>query len=202
MPTSQPYIKMTISMIQSFGVFVKADFINNTFYIPNISYQNPNKYIIESDASSAVYPLAIAAITGNTCIIPNIGSNSLQGDSKFALKVLRPMGCHVLQESGKTIVTEPNIGGLHAIPKISMEEMTDSFLALAVLASVAKGTTVIKGVSNQRFKECNRISAMKTELNKCGITCRELDDGLQILGQSIFSINTPNEGIFAMMIIE
>ncbi|KAI0755728.1 RNA 3'-terminal phosphate cyclase/enolpyruvate transferase [Fomes fomentarius] len=51
-------------------------------------YQNPAKYDIESDASSAAYPLAIIAISGATPIITNIGFASLQGDPRSAVASL------------------------------------------------------------------------------------------------------------------
>ena len=37
-------------------------------------------------------------------------------------------------------------------------------------------------MANQRVKECNRIQVMQVELSKCGVTCRELDDGIEIEG--------------------
>ena len=55
------------------------------------------------------------------------------------------------------------------------------FITAAVLAAVTtKGTTSITGIANQRVKECNRIEAMRTELGKFGVTCRELEDGIEI----------------------
>ncbi|KAI9640232.1 3-dehydroquinate dehydratase (3-dehydroquinase) [Ciborinia camelliae] len=47
-------------------------------------------------------------------------------------------------------------------------------MTASVLGAVAKGTTRIRGIANQRVKECNRIKAMKDELAKFGVTCREL----------------------------
>jgi pentafunctional AROM polypeptide len=44
--------------------------------------------------------------------------------------------------------------------------------------SNAQGTSRIHNIANQRVKECNRIAAMVTELGKCGVTARELEDGI------------------------
>ena len=38
---------------------------------------------MEADASSATYPLAIAAITGGTVTVDGVGRSSLQGDAQF-----------------------------------------------------------------------------------------------------------------------
>jgi len=194
---SQPYIDMTIAMMASFGVKVtRSDSEANTYHVPQQKYQNPAEYEVESDASSATYPLALAAISGTTCTVPNIGSASLQGDARFAVDVLRPMGCKVEQSKTSTTVTGPPIGELQPLPDIDMEPMTDAFLTASVLAAVAKPgsdgkTTRIRGIANQRVKECNRIQAMEDELAKFGVICRQFDDGIEVDGRG-FDLSEPN----------
>lgn len=196
-PISQPYIDMTIAMMASFGVQVQRSSEDpNTYHIPQGVYKNPADYVIESDASSATYPLAVAAITGTTCTIPNIGSKSLQGDARFAVEVLRPMGCTVEQTDTSTTVTGPPIGTLKAIKHVDMEPMTDAFLTASVLAAVASGTTQITGIANQRVKECNRIAAMKDQLAKFGVHCNELEDGIEVTGRPYKELQNPVEGIY------
>lgn len=199
-PISQPYIDMTIAMMATFGVKVeKSQTEANTYHIPNQAYTNPSEYVVESDASSATYPLAIAAITGTTCTVPNIGSGSLQGDARFAIEVLKPMGCKVEQSATSTTVTGPPRGQLKAVKEIDMEPMTDAFLTASVLAAVASSngtstTTRIYGIANQRVKECNRIQAMEDELAKFGITCRQFEDGIEVDGRG-YELDTPKVGI-------
>ncbi|KAG6804970.1 hypothetical protein H0H93_006112, partial [Arthromyces matolae] len=93
----------------------------DVYDIPKGTYINPEVYNIESDASSATYPLAIAAITGTTCTIDNIGSASLQGDARFAIEVLERMGCSVTQTPSSTTVQGPPVGQLKAIEEVDME---------------------------------------------------------------------------------
>ncbi|KAL1297789.1 hypothetical protein AAFC00_006325 [Neodothiora populina] len=188
---SQPYIDMTIAMMAQFGVYVKkSETEANVYHVPKQAYTNPAEYEVESDASSATYPLAMAAIAGITCTVPNIGYSSLQGDARFAVDVLRPMGCTVEQTATSTTVTGPPLGQLKPLPHVDMEPMTDAFLTASVLAAVAQPneqgcTTQITGIANQRVKECNRIKAMKDELAKFGVTCRELEDGIEIDGRGL-----------------
>ncbi|KAF5381748.1 hypothetical protein D9615_005411 [Tricholomella constricta] len=188
---SQPYIDMTIAMMREFGVAVTRRVDPNTgaqlnmYDIPKATYVNPSVYSIESDASSATYPLAIAAITGTTCTIENIGSASLQGDARFAIEVLERMGCEVTQTAASTTVRGPAVGQLKAIEEVDMEVMTDAFLTATALAAVASGKTRILGIANQRVKECNRIRAMMDQLAKFGVETIELDDGLEIIGKPI-----------------
>ncbi|KAG8830192.1 3-dehydroquinate dehydratase (3-dehydroquinase), partial [Serendipita sp. 399] len=206
---SQPYIDMTIAMMRTFGIEVvrrKGDSGNliDVYDIPKGHYINPSEYVIESDASSATYPLAVAAITGTTCTLTNIGSSSLQGDAGFATAVLEPMGCTVIQTATSTTVTGPPVGQLRAIGYVDMEPMTDAFLTASVLAAVAcqpvtsdrtlEGApatmTRILGIANQRVKECNRIRAMIDQLAKFGVITKELEDGLEIYGAKPSSLNT------------
>lgn len=195
-PISQPYIDMTIAMMATFGIVVtRSTTEENTYHIPQGVYKNPTEYEVESDASSATYPLAVAAISGTTCTVQNIGSKSLQGDAFFATKVLRPMGCDVIQTEYSTTVTGPKSSSLIALDEIDMESMTDAFLTASAIAAVAKGTTRICGIANQRVKECNRIAAIKDQLEKFGVTCREFEDGIEIDGRSANSLKTPLDGI-------
>lgn len=184
---SQPYIDMTIVMMASFGVHVtRSETEANTYHIPRQAYVSPAEYEVESDASSATYPLAIAAISGTICTVPNIGSSSLQGDARFAVDVLRPMGCKVEQTATSTTVQGPPPGRLQALPDVDMEPMTDAFLTASVLAAVVKdGKTRIRGIANQRVKECNRIEAMRLQLAKFGVVCTEFDDGIEINGRGL-----------------
>ncbi|KAJ8613072.1 hypothetical protein MRB53_037124 [Persea americana] len=200
-PISQPYIDMTIAMMASFGVEVKRSATEaHTYHIPAQPYTNPSTYEIESDASSATYPLAVAAITGTTCTIPNIGSKSLQGDARFAVDVLRPMGCTVEQTDETTTVTGPARGSLKAVPHLDMEPMTDAFLTACVLAAVtgkdANGSvTRITGIANQRVKECDRIAAMREQLAKFGVHCHEHDDGIEVTGLGT-SLQAPSDSVY------
>ncbi|KAF3391880.1 hypothetical protein DPV78_010508 [Talaromyces pinophilus] len=201
-PISLSYIEMTTAMMRSFGIDVQKSTTEEwTYHIPQGSYTNPPEYVIESDASSATYPLAIAAVTGTTCTVPNIGSASLQGDARFAVEVLRPMGCKVEQTATSTTVTGPADGVLRPLPNVDMEPMTDAFLGASVLAAIAQGeggnhTTRIYGIANQRVKECNRIEAMRVELAKFGVVCREHPDGLEIDGIDRSTLRHPAGGVF------
>ncbi|KAN0119868.1 shikimate dehydrogenase [Hyaloscypha variabilis] len=196
-PISQPYIDMTTAMMATFGIqVIRSKSEDHTYHVPQGVYRNPAEYIVESDASSATYPLAVAAISGTTCTIPNIGSKSLQGDAQFAVEVLRPMGCTVVQDDFSTTVTGPARGELKAIKEVDMEPMTDAFLTASVLAAVAKGTTRIRGIANQRVKECNRIAAMKDQLAKFGVVCREFDDGIEVDGKPAATLDSPHGGVY------
>ncbi|KAJ1996187.1 3-dehydroquinate dehydratase (3-dehydroquinase) [Coemansia spiralis] len=193
---SQPYIDMTIAMMVQFGCKVER-IAENEYLIPCGAYTNPAEYVVESDASSATYPLAFAAITGTQCTVPNIGSASLQGDARFAVDVLRPMGCTVEQTETSTTVRGPPRGNLRALGDIDMEPMTDAFLTAAALAAVAPandGVTRIRGIANQHVKECDRIAAMCDELAKFGVKTENHPDGIDVYGVAVDALqkSTPS----------
>ncbi|KAJ1930229.1 3-dehydroquinate dehydratase (3-dehydroquinase) [Tieghemiomyces parasiticus] len=201
---SQPYIDMTVAMMRSFGVDVER-IAENVYRIPCGGYQNPPTYMVESDASSATYPLAVAAMTGSRVTIANIGHASLQGDARFAVDVLRPMGCEVTQSATATTVQGPPAGTLQPLPHVDMEPMTDAFLTASVLAAVAApagddpkadaNVTRITGIANQRVKECNRIAVMVEELGRFGVQASELPDGIQIHGRPFAQLRGPATGV-------
>ncbi|SGZ54467.1 CIC11C00000003898 [Sungouiella intermedia] len=194
-PISQLYIDMTIAMMKNFGITVtRSATEDHTYHIPKGVYVNPDVYEVESDASSATYPLAFAAMTGTSCTVPNIGSSSLQGDARFAVDVLKPMGCTVVQTATSTTVTGPARGQLKSLPHVDMEPMTDAFLTASVVAAIANDSTPtqITGIANQRVKECNRIKAMVDELAKFNVKAAELPDGIEIFGIDYKDLTIPS----------
>ena len=206
-PISQPYIDMTTAMMSSFGITIgKSQTEEHTYHIPKGEYQNPPEYFVESDASSATYPLAIAALTGTACTVPNIGSESLQGDAQFAVQILKPMGCIVNQTSTSTTVIGPPPGSLKPVDQVDMTTMTDAFLTASILAATAQGpngkhTSRIIGIANQQKKECERIAAMRDQLAHFGVTCRlwpeksSVPDGIEIDGIDYRTLHEPLDGV-------
>ncbi|KAI6129330.1 EPSP synthase-domain-containing protein [Pisolithus croceorrhizus] len=171
-----PYAAEPTTLVTRERDAVSGDLLN-IYHIPkeHIVFPESGEFVIESDASSATYPLAIAAITGTRCTLANIGSSSLQGDARFAKEVLEPMG---------RPVTGPPEGKLRARGEVDMEPMTDAFLDCLIWCE-GKNVTRIRGIANQRVKECNRIQAMMDQLAKFGISTRELPDGLEVYGRPL-----------------
>lgn len=112
---SQPYIDMTISLMKAFGVTVEVSPDKRVYKVPKSQYKNPSHFAVESDASSATYPLTMAAITGGKVTVLNVGSTSVQGDAGYC-RVLEKMGCIVTQDEHNTTVEAPSSSaGLRAV---------------------------------------------------------------------------------------
>ena len=56
---SRPYIDITIDLLTKFGIEVKEP-TPNVFQVTNKPFRNPNKWLVEGDASSASYPLVVS----------------------------------------------------------------------------------------------------------------------------------------------
>ncbi|KAI3630607.1 hypothetical protein MIR68_012042 [Amoeboaphelidium protococcarum] len=192
---SQPYIDMTISLMKMFGVTVQRQ--GNTYTIPKTGFINSQEYYIEPDASSATYPLALAAVLGRSINVKGLDDSSLQGDAQFS-KLLQSMGCTVQMNAGKGSISSSGPQQLKSIGEIDMESMTDAFMTMCALAAVCEdkdGRTTITGIANQRVKECNRIEAMVNELAKFGVKCEEIPDGIIVHAVGKNGLSVPNAPI-------
>jgi 3-phosphoshikimate 1-carboxyvinyltransferase len=175
---SEPYIDMTIRMMQAFGVEVDQP-ENGRYRIAPARYRAAD-FAVEPDASAASYFFAAAAITGGEVTVRGLSRDSLQGDVNF-VKLLAQMGCEVLwSESSITVCGKP----LHGID-VDMNEISDTAQTLAAVAPFAAGPTRIRNVAHIRHKETDRISAVASELRRLGLGVEEYPDGLTIHPGSI-----------------
>jgi len=174
---SKPYIKITLQIMQDFGVAVdNVDGNYQTFVIKGgQTYQAPGDYLVEGDASSASYFLAAAAIGGGSIKVTGIGKKSVQGDIQFA-DALEAMGANI--EWGDDYI-KASKGELKAID-MDMNHIPDAAMTIAVAALFAEGTTKITNVYNWRVKETDRLYAMATELRKVGAEVVEGHDFIEV----------------------
>ena len=192
---SVPYVEMTMRLMRHFGVSVNhKDF--QTFQIPRQNYQSPGKLYVEGDASTASYFLAGAAITGGSVTVKGCGTESIQGDSRFA-EVLEQMGAKVDWGDRQVKLTGSALNGID----VDMNQMPDAAMTLAVTALFASGPTAIRNIYNWRVKETERLKAVSTELRKLGALVEEGHDYLVIHPPTrikIASINTYDDHRMAM----
>ena len=174
---SKPYIKITLQIMQDFGVEVdNVDGEYQRFVIKGgQTYQAAGNYLVEGDASSASYFLAAAAIGGGSIKVTGIGKKSVQGDIQFA-DALEAMGANI--EWGDDYI-KASKGQLTAID-MDMNHIPDAAMTIAVAALFAKGTTKITNVYNWRVKETDRLYAMATELRKVGAEVIEGHDFIEV----------------------
>lgn len=171
---SRPYVQITKQVMADFGhdaVTVADDEIE-----VGAGRYARREYTIEPDASSASYPLAMAAILSGRVEIPGLTANAMQGDAAFC-DVLGSMGCSATRSHLSTVVQ----GGatLHGVD-IDMADLSDLVPTVAAVAVFADTPTRIRGVGFIRAKESDRLGDLCAELRKLGALATETDDGLTI----------------------
>jgi len=171
---SQPYVLMTLRVMQAFGVEVLNDRMQR-FVVDAPAHYRGCEYPIEPDASAASYFWAAAAITGGQITVTGLGPQALQGDVAFC-DCLEDMGCHVRRDAEQITVTGGPLQGIQA----DMNHISDTVQTLAAVALFASGPTTITGVAHIRHKETDRIGDLARELRKLGAAVEELPDGLRI----------------------
>ena len=175
-PVSRPYLEMTTQVMQDFGASCKADEYYKSITIDPQKGYTGRTYNVESDASSASYFFAAAAVAGGRVTVEGLSGKSIQGDIDFVNALVR-MGCSA--EWGENEVTVSRKGPLKGI-QIDMRHISDTALTLCAVALYAEGPTHITGVANMRLKETDRISALCRELSRMGAHVDEHEDGLTI----------------------
>jgi 3-phosphoshikimate 1-carboxyvinyltransferase len=175
---SKPYIEITLAMMARFGVQVIRDGWRSFTVAAGSRYKSPGVIYVEGDASSASYFLAAGAIGGGPLRIEGVGSDSIQGDVRFA-DALALMGAQITQGANWMEASAPQSGRLKAI-ELDCNHIPDAAMTLAVVALFAEGTTTLRNIASWRVKETDRIAAMATELRKVGATVEEGADFIRV----------------------
>lgn len=185
---TEPYVSRnhTELMLSYFGGNVRTEGTTATVLPePELVGQ---KVIVPGDISSAAYFIAAALIVpGSELLIQNVGINPTRDG---ILRVCKQMGADI------TLINENNVKGepsadllvrscsLHGteIGGELIPTLIDELPIIAVLASYADGTTVIKDAQELKVKESNRIDVMVSNLSKMGVDIQATEDGMVIQG--------------------
>ena len=170
------YVLLTLELMEKFGAKVQYD--NNLKKI----VVSPSRYrsqdvSLEADVSTACYFLALAAVTNGKIRINNLTYETKQPDIKM-VDVFEQMGWKITK--GTSFIELEGVDQLRGGFEISMREMSDQALTLAVIAPFADGPITIKDVEHIRYHESNRISVISKSLSTLGITVEEFKDGIKV----------------------
>jgi 3-phosphoshikimate 1-carboxyvinyltransferase len=171
---SRPYVDLTSAVMGWFGCDA-VDVGDDQVRVAPGEYR-PADIVVESDASSASYPLAIAALLGGDVEIVGLGADALQGDARF-VDVLAEMGCAVAR-TADTVRVRCH-GRLQGVD-VDMSAISDLVPTMAVVAAVADSPSRISGVGFIRAKESDRLGDLAEELRAAGVDTDVTDDGLVI----------------------
>ena len=144
---------------------------------------------VPADPSSAAFPIVAALIVeGSDIILSDVMTNPLRTG---LFTTLREMGASIDESQPRGDAGEPmaqlRVRGskLRAVevPPERAPSMIDEYLVLAVAASFAEGTTVMRGLKELRVKESDRLQATAAMLRVNGVGAEISGDDLIVEGK-------------------
>ncbi|MEX2153884.1 MAG: 3-phosphoshikimate 1-carboxyvinyltransferase [Gemmatimonadaceae bacterium] len=145
---------------------------------------------VPADPSSAAFFVALTLLADDAEL--SLSDVCLNETRTGFLSALRRMGGDIeiadrREEGGETIGSLiPRPSSLRAIQVdgADVPGMIDELPLLACVATRAKGDTVVRGASELRVKESDRIATLVRNLQKLGADAEELPDGFRVVGAS------------------
>lgn len=177
----------TERMLRSFGVDVREQGLRVTLR-GGQRLQTTGRLDIPADISSAAFFMVAASIVpGSDLVIQNVGVNPTRTG---IIDILVAMGADIVLENRREQAGESVADirvrhrGLRAVEIAGdlVPRAIDEIPVLAVAASYARGTTIIRDAAELRVKESDRIATMVQELKKMGAAITERPDGMEIAG--------------------
>ena len=173
---SKGYIDLTLKAISDFGI----EIINNNyreFIIKGNQKYNAKNYRVEGDYSQAAFFLCADSL-GNDVLCKDLDLTSLQGD-KEVIDILERMN---VVFNANDIGVRGTTNGELTSTIIDGSQCPDIIPVLTAVAALTKGTTEIINSGRLRIKECDRLAAVTSELNKLGAKIIEKEEGLVVTG--------------------
>jgi 3-phosphoshikimate 1-carboxyvinyltransferase len=155
--------------------------------------------VVPADPSSAAFPVVAALIVeGSDIVLSDVMTNALRTG---LFRTLREMGASIEETELRGDAGEPmaqlrvrasKLRGVE-VPPERAPSMIDEYLVLAVAASFAEGTTIMRGLKELRVKESDRLEATAAMLRVNGVKVEIAGDDLIVEGRG----HVPGEGLVA-----
>jgi 3-phosphoshikimate 1-carboxyvinyltransferase len=155
--------------------------------------------IVPADPSSAAFPVVAALIVeGSDVVLSDVMTNPLRTG---LFTTLREMGASIEESEVRGDAGEPmaqlrvrasKLRGVE-VPPERAPSMIDEYLVLAVAASFAEGTTIMRGLQELRVKESDRLEATADMLRVNGVKVEVSGNDLIVEGRG----HVPGGGIVA-----
>src|SRR5882757_7733861 len=155
--------------------------------------------VVPADPSSAAFPIVAALIVeGSDITLSDVMTNPLRTG---LFTTLREMGAVIEESEVRGDAGEPmaqlrvrasKLRGVE-VPPERAPSMIDEYLVLAVAASYAEGTTIMRGLKELRVKESDRLVATADMLRVNGVKVEIAGDDLIVEGRG----HVPGGGLVA-----
>lgn len=177
----------TERMIRQFGGVVEEDGL--AVSVRGGQVLKGTEVQVPGDISSAAFFLVAGAIVPNSTIhLKNVGLNPTRTG---IIDVMREMGADMTitmhgdaqsEPIGDILIKTSSLKGTVIGGEI-IPRLIDEIPIIALLATQAEGTTIIKDAAELKVKETNRIDTVVNELTKLGASIEATEDGMIIYGK-------------------
>lgn len=176
-PVSEPYIAMTLSVMEQAKVNWCLKGVPPAYYVEH-SIPQCDVVSIEKDWSSAAFFFEAVSLLPNVAVrLPGLLRESLQGDN-VVRDIYEKLGLTISQ--GELSVEVKREKELTGPLEWDFTHTPDIVPPVAVTCAALGIEARMTGVSNLRFKECDRLNGLETELQKLGRRIVVEDNSLYI----------------------
>ena len=178
-------------MLSNFGATVNTEELPNGHHLISLIGQpelKAQKINVPGDPSSAAFPLVATLLSpAGKLRIDNVGINPLRSG---LFTTLSEMGANInflnpRSEAGEPVadieVESARLRGV-VVPSERAPTMIDEYPILAIAAAFAHGRTCMRGLSELRIKESDRLATITKGLVECGVSVNIEGDDLIVNG--------------------
>ncbi|WP_373896167.1 3-phosphoshikimate 1-carboxyvinyltransferase [Virgibacillus sp. CBA3643] len=198
----------TENMLKAFHANITIDGMHTT--ITDKEPLRATDVYVPGDISSAAFFLVAAAIVPDSSVrLKNVGLNQTRTG---IIDVLKAMGA-MIEINNQDSISGESLGDLTvtytALHGTTIEgdiipRLIDEIPVIALLATQADGTTIIRNAEELRVKETDRIAAVVDVLSSLGANMEATEDGIIIYGKTALKggkVSAYNDHRIAMMAV-
>lgn len=175
---SSSYITLTSKLIVQSGGNVSTVGSN---ILVKPSALNPQPSTSQADWSSASYFYGMAALRpGSEILLGGLTLKSIQGDSRIA-ELMAPLGVRSEQTENSVLIHSSQIPVSNEF-KYNLSSEPDLVQTLACVHAGRGDEVFYTGIDHLKFKETNRLSALKKELAKFNVEFKNVEGGWRQTG--------------------
>lgn len=192
--SSKPYIALTMSILNRFGITISHDRDMKSFFVRGGQQYRPCTYAVEGDWSGASFMLVAGAI-GGSITVKGLNRESCQAD-RAVMNALEAAGATTRFDNDSVAVHRKDLKAF----QFDATDCPDLFPPLIALAAHCEGKSTIYGARRLIHKESNRALALASEFAKLGVEIELYEERIDVRGSQIKDalIETHNDHRIAM----
>jgi 3-phosphoshikimate 1-carboxyvinyltransferase len=174
---SVPYIEMTAALMEQFGVKPEIDFATQSIRVAPAAYKT-SYVVVEADWSAISYWYGFTALAEKAeIVLPNVSSQSLQGDRVIAT-IMEKLGVKSTFQDNQLILTKQQAATTLVWDFKDCPDLAQTVVPVCAVKGI---NGMFTGLESLRIKETDRIAALQNEIAKVGATLTEPTTGNWIL---------------------